>query len=144
VETYLVGPPGDALTSAPTVAFRSLNRLPLVMFCRPNSWRDRLDQVAAEYGIVLNVAAEVDSMGLQARIVSDGGAYALLGPYAIAGAAKSLGLQSSAIVEPQLLRHIALAVSQHGPLTLAGRTVMQLVKEVAQEAQANAAPVNDE
>jgi DNA-binding transcriptional LysR family regulator len=142
VETYLVGPPGDALTSAPIVALRSLNRLPLVMFCRPNSWRDRLDQVAAEHGIVLNVAAEVDSLGLQTRIVSDGGMYALLGPYAIAGATRSLQLQSSAIVEPQLLRHIALAVSQQGPLTLAGKTVMQLVRDVANEAQVNTMPID--
>jgi DNA-binding transcriptional LysR family regulator len=144
VETYLVGPPGDALTSAVTVPFRSLNRLPLVMFCRPNSWRDRLDQLATEHGIVLNVAAEVDSLGLQTRIVNDGGMYALLGPYAIAGATRSLALQSSAIVEPQLLRHIALAVSQQGPLTLAGKTVMQLVKEVANEARVDATPVGIE
>jgi DNA-binding transcriptional LysR family regulator len=142
VETYLVGPPGDALTSAPTVAFRSLNRLPLVMFCRPNSWRDKLDHVAAEHGIALNVVAEVDSLGLQTRIVNNGDTYALLGPYAISGATRALQLQSSVIVEPQLLRHIALAVSQHGSLTLAGKTVMQLVKEIANEAQVGGMPVS--
>lgn len=135
VQTYLVGPSGDALTREATVPFKSLNRLPLVMFCRPNSWRDRLDQLAEEQGIVLNVAAEVDSLGLQTRIVSDGGMYALLGPYAISGASKSLQLQSAAIVEPQLSRYIALAVSQQVPLTLAGRTVMQLIKEIANESQ---------
>ena len=42
-----------------------LQNLPLVMFCRPNSWRDRLDQLALEHGVALNVAVEADSLSLQ-------------------------------------------------------------------------------
>ncbi|TQK03479.1 LysR family transcriptional regulator [Herbaspirillum sp. SJZ107] len=133
VPTYLVGPEGDGLTRNAVVPFKALNGLPLVMFCRPSSWRDQLDQLAKEHGLALNVAAEVDSLALQTRIVSNGGMYALLGPYAIAGASKSVPLQSAAIVEPQLSRYIALAISQHGPLTLAGRTVKQLIQDVAKE-----------
>lgn len=133
VPTFLVGPPGDAMTREDTVPFKSLHNLPIVMFCRPNSWRDKLDQLASEQGIVLNVAAEVDSIALQTQMVSNGGMYALLGPYAIVGASKTMRLQSAAIVRPQLWRHIAIAVSQHGPLTFAGRTVMQAIKEIAKE-----------
>ncbi len=44
--TYLVGAVGDKITANPTVQFSALNNLPLVTFCRPNSWRDRLDQMA--------------------------------------------------------------------------------------------------
>lgn len=131
VPTFLVGPPGDALTRAETVSFDVLDRLPLVLFCRPNSWRDRLDQIAAERGITLDVAAEADSLALQTRIVSDGGIYALLGPYAISGANAELRLQTSRVIEPELSRHIALAMSRHGQLTLACRTVMQFVKDGA-------------
>src|SRR4051794_23583437 len=43
--TYLVSAADDPLTARPTVAFSALNNLPLVSFCRPSSWRDRLEEI---------------------------------------------------------------------------------------------------
>lgn len=129
--TYLVGAHGDELTSRSTVPFSALDSVPLVLFCRPNSWRSRLEQLSAEHGISLNVALEADSLSLQTHVAADGGIYALLGPYAIAAASRELRLQSSRIVDPPVTRHIALAMSRHGELTLACRTVMQTVQEIA-------------
>jgi hypothetical protein len=96
-----------------------------VLFCRPNSWRDRLDQLTSEHGLSLNVVVEADSLNLQTHIVADGGIYALLGSYAIAAASKELRIRSSKLVHPTISRHIALAMSRHGELTLACRTVMR-------------------
>jgi DNA-binding transcriptional LysR family regulator len=129
--TYLVSAIGDRLTSRPKVPFSALHNLPLVLFCRPSSWRNRLDQLAAQHGISLNVTLEADSLRLQTHVVADGGVYALLGPYAINAASKNLRLQSSKLVDPVISRHIALAMSRHGQLTLACRTVMQVLREVA-------------
>ena len=55
--TYLVSADGDPLTAKPTVPFAKLHNLPLVQFCRPNSWRDRLDELAHQRGVTLNVDA---------------------------------------------------------------------------------------
>jgi LysR family nitrogen assimilation transcriptional regulator len=129
--TYLVSAAGDPLTAGPTVPFSALDNLPLVLFCRPNSWRDRLDQLSAERGISLNVAVEADSLSLQTHTVADGGLYTLLGPYAIAAAAKECRIQSSKIVAPVISRYIALAMSRHGELTLACRAVMSEMQEIA-------------
>ena len=129
--TYLVSAKGDRLASGPKVPFSALHNLPLVLFCRPSSWRNRLDQLAAEHGISLNVTLEADSLRLQTHVIADGGVYALLGPYAINAASKNLRLQSSKLVDPVISRHIALAMSRHGQLTLACRTVMQVLREVA-------------
>jgi LysR family nitrogen assimilation transcriptional regulator len=129
--TYLVGAAGDPLTSRPTVRFAKLHNLPLVLFCRPSSWRNQLEQISAERGVSLNVALEADSLSLQTHIVSEGGIYALLGPYAIAAASKDCRLQSSKLVDPVITRHIALALSRHGSLTPARRTVMQITREIA-------------
>ena len=129
--TYLVSAIGDRLTSRPKVPFSALHNLPLALFCRPSSWRNRLDQLAAQHGISLNVTLEADSLRLQTHVVADGGVYALLGPYAINAASKNLRLQSSKLVDPVISRHIALAMSRHGQLTLACRTVMQVLREVA-------------
>jgi len=130
--TYLVGALGDPLTAGPTVPFSALHDLPLVTFCRPSSWRNLLDQLSIEHGISLNVALEADSISLQTHIVADGGMYALLGPYAIATASKYLDLQSSKVIDPTVTRHIALAMSPHGQLTPACKTVMQVTREIAQ------------
>jgi DNA-binding transcriptional LysR family regulator len=129
--TYLVGGHGDDLTSRATVPFSALHRLPLVLFCRPSSWRNRLEQIATEHGIALNVVLEADSLSLQTHVVSDGGIYALLGPYAVTAASRNLRLQSSKLVKPTVSRNIALALSRHGEMTLAVRTVMQVLKEIA-------------
>ena len=134
--TYLVGAAGDPLTSRPTVRFSALHNLPLVHFCRPSSWRDHLEQIGAERGVSLNVALEADSLSLQTHIVSQGGIYALLGPYAIAAASKDCRLQSSKLVDPVVTRHIALAMSRHANPTLAFRTVMQITREIAKSGAA--------
>ncbi|HEX7650882.1 MAG TPA: LysR family transcriptional regulator [Noviherbaspirillum sp.] len=129
--TYLVSAVGDPITSKRTVPFSALNELPLVMFCRPNSWRDRFDQLSAEHGVRLNVMVEADSLSLQTHIAADGRAYALLGPYAIADASRHTPLQASKLVEPSVTRYLALAMSPHGEMTLACRTVMKLTQEIA-------------
>ena len=70
------------------------------------------------------------------HVVSQGGIYALLGPYAIAAAAKDRRLQSSKLVNPVVTRHIALAMSRHVNLTLACRTVMKVAREIAKSGAA--------
>jgi DNA-binding transcriptional LysR family regulator len=134
--THLVSAAGDPLTSRPTVPFSALHNLPLVLFCRPSSWRNHLEQISAERGVSLNVVLEADSLSLQTHIVSEGAIYALLGPYAIATASKQHRLRSSKLVAPVVTRHIALAMSRHGELTLACRTVMQVAREIAKSGAA--------
>jgi len=70
--TYLVSAVGDPLTSRPTVRFSALHNLPLVLFCRPSSWRNHLEEISAEREISLNVGLEADSLSLQTHIVSEG------------------------------------------------------------------------
>ena len=134
--TYLVSADGDPLTSRPTLPFSALDKLPLVLFCRPNSWRNHLEEISAERGVSLNVVLEADSLSLQTQIVSDGGIYALLGPYAVAAAPKERRLRSAKLVAPVVTRHIALAMSRQGELTLACRTVMQVAREIAKSGAA--------
>lgn len=131
--TYLLGPPGDPLTAEAETPFSAIDSLPLVLFCRPSSWRDRLDQLASRYDMSLNVALEADSLALQIQAVADGGGYALLGPYASATAKRDYGIQVSKLVEPEVHRFIALAMSPHGDQTLACKTVKQEIQQIAKE-----------
>lgn len=137
IGTYLVGAEGDKLTSQPTVPFAKLDNLPLVLFCRPDSWRNRLDQLSNEHGIKLNVVLEADSISLQTHVVADGGVYAILGPYAIAAAQRNLRIRAARITQPDITRHISLAMSRHGELTLACRAVMQIAREITSSGAAS-------
>ena len=139
-DTYLVGGAGDKLTRKPTIAFGKLDGLPLVQFCRPNSWRDQLDELGRQNGITINTAMEADSLTLQIEIVAGGSCYAVLGPYAIAEGLRSGKLQAARIVEPDMTRYIALALSRHAPLTLACKTVKQMILDIVKDM---AAPATD-
>lgn len=129
--TYLVSSAGDPLTAKPNVEFSALDNLPLVQFCRPSAWRNHLEQVAVEQRVSFNVVLEADSLSMQTNIVAGGGTYALLGPLAIAGASRTRRLQSSRLIAPTVNRYVALAMSPRGKNTLACRTVMRIIREVA-------------
>jgi len=113
------------------VSFSALDNLPLVLFCRPSGWRNRLEELSTAHGVTLNVALEADSSSLQTQIVAGGGIYALLGPYAIAAAQRNCRLLAAKIVNPSVMRHIALGMSRYGKMTLACRTVMQIARQIA-------------
>jgi LysR family transcriptional regulator, nitrogen assimilation regulatory protein len=49
-------------------------------------------------------------------------------------------LQSSRLIDPPITRHIALAMSRHGEMTLACRTVMQVIRDIAKSGAAVPAP----
>lgn len=138
--THVVSAVGDPLTIQPTVEFSALDNLPLILFCRPSAWRNHLEQVALEHRVSLNVALEADSLSMQTNIVAAGGMYALLGPLAIAGASRTLRLQSSRLVAPTINRYVALAMSPRGKTTLACRMVMQFIREAAKVGMAASGP----
>lgn len=132
-QTYLVGPMGDRLTGQAAVGFAALDGLPLVAFCRPSRWRDWLEQEARLQGIKLNVVMEADSLALQTAIVADGGAYALLGAYAIAQGLEAQRLQAAQLESPAFTRHIAMTLPKSGQLTPAVRALMDEARALASE-----------
>ena len=129
--TWVVGPPGDTLTAHPMVPAQSLDGLPLVTFCRPSRWRDRMDQLFSELHMRQNVVLEADSLSLQLQVVEDNRVHALLGPYAIEAALQAGRVQAARLVEPEVPRYVALAMAPHGELTLACRTAMRELQAIA-------------
>jgi len=110
VGTYLVGPPGDALTRRKTVAFSRLQGLPLVLPCRPSAWRETLDGLAQQQGFALHVAWEADSLLVQKESAMQGVAHTLLGPLALEPERSQGRLQVALVVEPSLPRLIVLTM----------------------------------
>ena len=120
----LVGRRGDALLAQPDVPLAALARLPLVVPGRPHLLRARLDRLAAEHGLSLQVSVEADSVGLQYEVVAAGGGYAIA---SVLPGVLDERLASSRIVEPVLERFVVLADSPRRPHTRATRQVRHLI-----------------
>jgi LysR family nitrogen assimilation transcriptional regulator len=133
VPLHLVGRRGDAVLAGGEVALAELSGLPLVLPARPHLLRARLDRLAAEHGLQLQVAVEADSVQLQYEVAAAGAGWAIA---SIAAGRLDERLASARIVQPELERFVVLAESPRRPHTRATREVLRLVCALADEAAA--------
>ncbi len=124
VSLYLIGRDEEALLAQPTIPLRALSGLPLVLPARPHLLRARLDRMASEHGLRLQVAVEADSVALQYAVAAAGAGLAIV---SIAAGPLEAPLRASRIVEPELLRYVVLAESLRRPVTSATREVRRLL-----------------
>jgi DNA-binding transcriptional LysR family regulator len=131
-DACLISRVGDGVVATPTVSFRDLAGLPLILPSKPNPLRFVLDEIAARMQITLSVALEADSVPIQKNMVIEGVAYAILGAPSIGREAENGALRSSRIIEPFIRRNAVLTISTLRPLTLAMRTVAAMVERLSQ------------
>ncbi|MGN7102424.1 LysR family transcriptional regulator [Ralstonia holmesii] len=129
VPLHLVGRRGDALVSKSDVALTALAGVPLVVPSRPHLLRARLDRLAADHSLPLQVAVEADSVRLQYEIAAAGGGYAIA---SVQPGMLDARLASSQIVQPLLERFVVLAESPLRPHTRATLEVRRLIHRVAE------------
>ncbi|QCP49630.1 LysR family transcriptional regulator [Trinickia violacea] len=129
VPLHLIGRRGDPLVGAGDVPLAALSGLPLVVPGRPHLLRARLDRLAAQHGMTLQTAVEVDSVRLQYEVAAVGGGYAIA---SVLPGKLDARLASSRIVEPVLERFVVLAESPRRPHTRATRAVRRLLCSLAE------------
>jgi DNA-binding transcriptional LysR family regulator len=128
VRLSLIGPASDPLLTKPTIKFEQLAGLPLVLPGEPHLLRSRLDALARQRQVKLNVAAEADSIRLQEEIVAAGGGYAIVAEPAVSS--NPPRFNTVLIVDPELSRRIVLSMTLLRPHTLATGAIASLVQEV--------------
>lgn len=129
--TYLVSAPGDELTRHATLPFASLQGLRLVLPRRPSHWRHALEETARSLGFALEPVAEADSLTVQKELVAHGpGLYSILGPFSISEELGTGRLCATRLVQPELQRHVTLAMPRQGKLSPACRLVAQRVQQL--------------
>lgn len=109
VDSYLIGPPDDPLTTGDEIAFDRLDKLPFILPSAPNGLRTALDAIARQRHITLAPAIEADSLPLQKALTATEGLYAVLPIHAVWAEVQEGRLSAARIVEPALQRAIALA-----------------------------------
>lgn len=122
VDTYLVGARGDALTAGAAVRFSELSGLPLVLASAPNGLRADVEKHAQRLGVQLSIVLETNSLAVQTELAARGGAYTIMAGHA-ASQRLSAGLQAARIVDPSIVRTIAIAMASHRPASDATRHV---------------------
>ncbi|WP_137916907.1 LysR family transcriptional regulator [Hydrogenophaga sp. 2FB] len=128
--TYLVSRPGDPLTQHESFEFSRLAGLRLVLPRRPAHWRAVLDETARSKGFVLQAEVEADSLRVQKELVAHTpGLYSLLGPFSIDAELRAGHLQAARVVNPDLRRHVTLALPKQGQLTPASKIVARMLRE---------------
>ncbi|MGY4627103.1 LysR family transcriptional regulator [Bradyrhizobium sp. USDA 4486] len=128
-ELYLVAPP----TKPPfedTVRLVDLHRYPLVVPMRVNNLRRSVADVVLQKGCTLNVHFEVDSLSTIINIVMDGKAYSILTPSAVQREAALRQVRMVRIVEPSIVRPVALVTNPRDEASAAVAAVRALVLEL--------------
>lgn len=125
----LIGARDAPLLASGRIAFDSLQNVPLILPAEPHVLRRRLDILARERGVRLQVSVEADTIQLQREIAAAGIGYAIVA--AVAGAdEQDVRLGKARIVEPELVRSIVLGTTRHRPYTLATRSLHQLIRDL--------------
>jgi DNA-binding transcriptional LysR family regulator len=128
VPLHLIGPRGDALLASGQIELARLSGLPLVLPARPHLLRARLDRLAAEHGLHLQIACEADSVQLQYEVAAAGAGYAIA---SVGAGVHDERFAAARIVRPELERFVVLAESPRRPHTRATREVMAQVCALA-------------
>jgi LysR family nitrogen assimilation transcriptional regulator len=128
--SYLVGPAGDALTRNATVSFCQLANLPLILPAAPSDFRLKLDQIAKQKQISLNVIMEAESGTVQRDIVALRGGYTVSTWHAIANYLERGDVQASEIIDPVICRSISLGFPATKSASRAVKAVAATIKEI--------------
>ena len=111
-ELFLVAPPDIACRFGATVPLEALASLKLVLPGAAHSLRALVDRRAAECGLVLSVAFEVDSTYTMKRLVAAGEVCSILSAHAVQEEVACGTLAAIPIGAPGIARTIQLATAQ--------------------------------
>lgn len=104
----LIGPPGDG-DGAHSFHIRDLANMPLILPGMPHSNRRLVEQAAAQHGVRLKVALEVDSVSLTKQLVKSGEGYSILAYIAIQQEIASGELVAHRVERPSIRSNVAIA-----------------------------------
>ncbi|HWP11584.1 MAG TPA: LysR substrate-binding domain-containing protein, partial [Ramlibacter sp.] len=131
----LVGPRQKEVAGLPpTITFRELAKVPLVLPSMPHGLRVAINAVARHKRLKMNVVAEADSSEAQKAIMSRQGCFMVLSPQTVGRELARGTLHAREIVEPRVPRLVVMSTTTHRPLSRAAREVAGIVRKLVREA----------
>jgi LysR family nitrogen assimilation transcriptional regulator len=133
-ELYLLGAPAAIarrLGDAPRIAFRDVPALPLILPARPHAIRRLIDEVAARNHLDINLGLEVNAYLAIRDLVTGGEGFTILPISAVLPEIRAGVIKPLKIVDPQLRQMVGVMTSPHHSPSLATKTVLRVVQELA-------------
>ena len=110
------------------ITLAALAGYPLILPSRPNAVRRLIDAAAAQAGITLDVALDIDAIPSVVDLVAAGHGHAVLSRIALASWSRARGLHATPIVRPALTGTVVLATRRDRPLTPLVRATLELIR----------------
>ena len=126
----VAGPPAKAGQARPdSIRWRELSGLSLILPSLPHSNRRLIEQAAIQHGVRLNVAFEVDSVGMTKAMVKRGLGSTIIAYAAVAAEAKRGELSARSIERPPLISTVSIGMPrERQPSWLVGE-LLALVRD---------------
>jgi DNA-binding transcriptional LysR family regulator len=132
-DLYLIGPPGDRLTSQKSVKLSTMSGLPIILPGLPHALRALVEDAFASGGIKLRVPLEVDSMSTMKAVAASGGGYTISSFDMVSHDVSTGRLQAARIVAPALERLLVMCATFHKPLSVPTRLLMAEITTLVTE-----------
>jgi LysR family nitrogen assimilation transcriptional regulator len=116
-ELFLVGSPRRGKRYGASVAFREIGKFPLVIPSRLHAVRHSVETHAAELGVKLNIAMEIDAVSSILDLVFENYGFAVLPSNAVASDPAKRKFSVSKLTDPTPMTSLALATSARHPLS---------------------------
>ncbi|MEH3086916.1 MAG: LysR substrate-binding domain-containing protein [Xylophilus ampelinus] len=133
VDSYLVGPTGDARTAGGDIPVAALDGLPFILPSAPNGLRNALDAVARQDKLTVAPAIEADSLPLFKSLAAQERLYSVLPLHAVWHEIEDGRLQAAKIADPRLQRSITMALSKSKGPARAVQVVASAVCAIVEE-----------
>jgi LysR family nitrogen assimilation transcriptional regulator len=128
-EMFLISRADAAVPS--DIALSELARYPLIIPGRQHAIRTLVELHAAERGVILNIAFEIDAVAPMLDLIDEGYGHAVLPVNAIVADPLKRRFRCTRIHDPAILSRMAIATSNQHPMSrLASRAVAMLESEI--------------
>jgi LysR family nitrogen assimilation transcriptional regulator len=125
-EMFLISKP-DAPAPA-TIALHDLPHYPLIIPGRLHAIRTLVEMLAAERGVQLNIALELDAVAPLLDLIAEGYGHAVLPLNAILADPRQRRFRCTRITEPALLGRMAIATSNQHPMSRLGMQAVAMLE----------------
>lgn len=128
----LVSARGHGFENLTSISLSELENAALILPGRPHGLRLRIDEIAANLCIRLNVILEADGLNAVLDLVHRGIGYSVLTPPALYGY-KWDGDMVVTRIEPSVTSTVVAVTSRQRPMSNAVRTLLKIVREEARK-----------
>ncbi len=133
LDVYLIGRKAAGLDLLKTIDLNRIIEFPLIVPPPRSYVRKKLDALADEYDLALNIFMEVDTSRLQLKLVEEGYGYAVMSLLTLSQQGLDTNFSAARIVNPGVMLRVMVGTSTRNVPTLAVREIAKLAGQIGEQ-----------